>query len=433
MKMNRGANALRRLGRAVSAVILRIAIIAASLLVFDLVAYLFLPDIPSVVRIAPDYRHTHDLREGLLSAPEVALRYPRYYHIADDRLGFDIAPGAEGLAQIDNRRYQYRVFSNDLGCFSRHQRADYQTERPYVYFAGDSFTWGFAAYESKFATVWEELTGVLAAPCGVTHSGQRHQFDKFKRVVAAIGVMPAVVVVGFDGNDPANDAAYPHTTVIDGYLVDTVFVKNHALVPADRGRLERLVDSRIQDLQRISGSRRGLVVNFLKVFSLSANILNRSLHIGVDVARRLAITPTSSSPTGGDPLNESGDDLYTYFTAEDTRARYANDVRADSNKAAILRWRDDASQNGYRLIFLLIPWKEHIGDASYFAQVSSWMSANGVHFINLMPAVTQSGMSREQLYWEFDGHLNEAGNRMIGRYLAGIPELRPDARNQRRK
>jgi hypothetical protein len=415
------------MGPVVSVVVLRIAIVAATLLVFDLLAYLFLPDITGLVRIAPAYRHTKDLREGLLYTPDVALGYPRYYHVADDTLGFDIARGAEGLAQIDNRRYQYRVFSNDLGCFSRHQRADYQTQRPYVYFAGDSFTWGFAAYESKFATVWEELTGGLAAPCGVTHSGQRHQFDKFTRVVAAIGVMPAVVVVGFDGNDPANDAAYPHTTVIDGYLVDSVFVKNHVLVPADRGRLERIVDSRIQDLQRMSGSRRGLVVNFLKVFSLSANILNGALHSGVDAARRLAIKPTSPSRTEHDGLGEIGDDLYSYFTADDTRARYANDVRADSNKAAILRWRDHASQNGYRLIFLLIPWKEHFGDAGYFAQVTSWMSANGVQFIDLTAAVTQSSMRRDQLYWEFDGHLNEVGNRMLGRYLAGIPELKPHA------
>ena len=126
-------------------------------------------------------------------------------------------------------------------------------------------------------------------------------------------------------------------------------------------------------------------------------------------------------------MREIGDDLYSYFTADDTRDRYANDVRVDSNKAAILRWRDRASQNGYRLIFLLIPWKEHFGNARYFAQVASWMSANGVQFIDLMDAVTRSGMSRDQLYWEFDGHFNEAGNRMLGRYLAGIPELQPDA------
>ena len=410
-----------------SAVVLRIALVAASLLVFDVLAYLFLPDITGLGRIAPAYRHTRDLREGLLDTPDVALGYPRYYHIADDTLGFDIAPGAEGLAQIDNRRYQYRVFSNDLGCFSRHPRADYQTGRPYVYFAGDSFTWGFAAYESKFATVWEELTGVLAAPCGVTHSGQRHQFDKFARVVAAIGVMPAVVVVGFDANDPANDAAYPHTTVIDGYLVDTVYVKNHALVRADRGGLERLVDSRIEELKRISESPRGLVVNFFKVFSLSANILNRALDIGVDTTRRRATTPTSPSPTGHDVSSGLGDDLATYFTLDDTRARYATDARADANKAAILRWRDHANQNGYRLIFLLIPWKESFGDASYFAQVTSWMAANGVQFIDLTAAVRQSGMSRAQLYWEFDGHFNEAGNRLLGKYLAGISELKPDA------
>jgi hypothetical protein len=55
------------------------------------------------------------------------------------------------------------------------------------------------------------------------------------------------------------------------------------------------------------------------------------------------------------------------------------------------------------------------------------MTANGVSFIDLTPVVTQSGMSRDQLYWQFDPHFNEAGNRMLGTYLAGLPELKPGA------
>src|SRR5262249_55430278 len=264
---------------------------------------------------------------------------------------------------------------------SHHQRADYQTGRPYVYFAGDSFTWGYAAYSSKFATVWEELTGVLAAQCGVTHTGQRHQFDKFTRVVRAIGVMPAVVVVGFNATDPANDAAYPHTTVVDGYEVDTVYVKDKRLVRADRARLERFVDSSVQELRRKNNSRLGQVVNFLKVYSLSANILNRLLRDGAEVVRRMTAKPASAF-TEHDTQSQFGATLYTYFTADDTRSRYATDARADSNKAAILRWCDHAAENGYRLIFLLIPWKDHFGDTTFFTQVASWMSANGVSFID---------------------------------------------------
>ena len=399
-------------------------IVVVTLVAIDLVAYFGLPEIGGLTSVAPAYRHTKELRDGVLNAGALTRGYPRDYHIADDALGFDIAPNAEGLARIDNGRYQYRAFSNELSCFSRHRRADYQTGRRYVYFAGDSFTWGYAAHVSKFATVWEELTGVLAAQCGISHSGQRHQFDKFNRVVNAIGVMPAVVIVAFNGNDPANDAAYPHTTVIEGYLVDTVFVKDRRLVRADRAKLERAVESRVRDLKAANSSPRGRVVNFLKVYSLSANVLNRALDTAVD-AVRLRTTRPASAPTEHDALSDIGDNVYRYFTPRDTRNRYLSDTRAESNKAAILRWRDHAAQNGYRLIFLLIPLKESFGDTTYFAQVTSWMSANGVRFIDLTTAVTESGMSRDELYWQFDPHFNEAGNRMLGRYLAGIPDLRP--------
>jgi len=417
---------MRRIASVSSTAGQTIVIVLATLVVFDLLAYLLLPGTIGVAHFAPAYRHSRELRDGSLYAPEGAGRYPRYYHAADGMLGFDISPRTEGVARISNDQYQYHIFSNDLGCFSHHQRADYETGRPYVYFAGDSFTWGYAAYASKFATVWEKLTGVLAAQCGVTHTGQRHQFDKFNRVIQAIGVMPAVVVVGFNATDPANDAAYPHTTIIDGYEVDTVHVKDQRLVRADRSRLERFVGASVQDVQRKNRSTRGQVVNFFKVYSLSANILNRVLRNGADVVRRMTTT-RSSSLTERDARSEFGATLYTYFTADDTRNRYSTDRRADANKAAILRWRDHAAQNGYRLIFLLIPWKDHFGDRTYFAQVASWMTANGVSFIDLTPVVTQSGMSRDQLYWQFDPHFNEAGNRMLGTYLAGLPELKPGA------
>lgn len=403
-------------------------IAVATLVVIDLLAYLALPENNGLTSVAPAYRHTKELRDGVLNAGALTRGYPQHYHVADDTLGFDIAPDAEGLAQIDNGRYQYRAFSNDLGCFSRHQRADYRTGRPYVYFAGDSFTWGYAAYVSKFATVWEELTGSLAAQCGISHSGQRHQFDKFNRVVAAIGVMPAVVVVGFNGNDPTNDAAYPHTTVVEGYLVDTVVVKNGRLVRRDRAQLERAVELRVRELKAANSSRRGRIVNFFKVYSLSANILNRALDSGAAAVRRMTTKPGSAPMEHAAPYDPGRDNVYRYFTPDDTQHRYAGDVKADANKAAILRWRDHAAQNGYRLIFLLIPLKESFGDRTYFAQVTSWMSANGVQFIDLTTAVMQSGMSRDELYWQFDPHFNEAGNRMIGRYLAGIPDLRPGER-----
>src|SRR5262249_44932552 len=95
----------------------------------------------------------------------------------------------------------------------------------YIYFAGDSFTWGFARYENKFATRFEDMTGIPTAKCGVYGTGARHQFDKFLAVTRAIGHLPKSVVVGFHDNDVQDDYAFPTMTAIDGWGVPTVYVE----------------------------------------------------------------------------------------------------------------------------------------------------------------------------------------------------------------
>src|SRR5262245_5918955 len=104
---------MRRIAPVALAASRTVVIVVATLVVFDLIAYLVLPGSTGVARFAPAYRRTKELRDGSLYAPEGAGRYPRYYHMADGTLGFDISPRAEGVAWIDNGRYQYRIFSND--------------------------------------------------------------------------------------------------------------------------------------------------------------------------------------------------------------------------------------------------------------------------------------------------------------------------------
>jgi hypothetical protein len=98
------------------------------------------------------------------------LRY--YYKPVPDR-GFDIAEYASGYFAIEN--ISFPVFANSPGCFDKND-IDTFTSAPYVYFAGDSFTWGYAPYESKFVTRFEALTGIPTAKCGVKHTSTVHQF-----------------------------------------------------------------------------------------------------------------------------------------------------------------------------------------------------------------------------------------------------------------
>jgi hypothetical protein len=90
-------------------------------------------------------------------------------------------------------------------------------------FTSAAFTWGFAPYETKFATEFERPAGIKTAKCGVPDTGTRHEFEKFKLTIQRIGFLPSLVFVAFFENDLQNDYAYPHSTVIDGWLVDSAY------------------------------------------------------------------------------------------------------------------------------------------------------------------------------------------------------------------
>jgi len=150
----------------------QLALVVGTLIVIDVACYFFLPN--SVVAGFTDYR-VKPIRH-----PTIGGRgyYPRYYFVAHPTRGMDIGPNRRGMHQVDDLNYP--VWSNRFGCFDH----DWPTvPEGYVYFAGDSFTWGYTPYEEKFATLFEAKTGLPTLKCGVTHTGQAHQFDKFREIV----------------------------------------------------------------------------------------------------------------------------------------------------------------------------------------------------------------------------------------------------------
>ena len=69
--------------------------------------------------------------------------YPKDYFVAKADRGFDIKPTTQMTTdqwhQVEN--ISYRIWSNELGCFDR---AHPDLRSPFMYFAGDSYTWGYA-------------------------------------------------------------------------------------------------------------------------------------------------------------------------------------------------------------------------------------------------------------------------------------------------
>jgi hypothetical protein len=390
---------------------------AITLAVFDLLGYFLVP--ASYTGFAPSYRNTGLLAPAAPSQPALTRGYPRYYFRADDVLGFDISPGARATAEVDG--HPYEVFSNSLGCFDRNELRDFQARGEYVYFAGDSFTWGYAPYETKFTTVWERETGRLAAKCGVTHTGTLHQFEKFKRVANAIGKFPRTVFVAFYVNDPANDLAYPHTTVIGGYQVDTAYLKDGAIVRPHVAQIREVVEGSIRELEsRRAGWWDGLKTR-VWVYSLSANIVDRgAIAVGNALRPRPGSGTTRAQASPPAATARFGDTFYYSFSPEEMKTRYANDPRASASKEAIRQWKRHATDNSYRLVFLLLPPKDGFNDLDLFTQVKGWLDANQIEFVDLAYLFHRGGYKVEDLYWTLNGHWNESGNEVVGKLLATL-------------
>jgi hypothetical protein len=397
-----------------------VALVAATVLLFDIVAWFVVPE--ELTRFSHAYRKTQYLaaRPG---HPSLVRNDPRGYYRADDQLGFDIRPGARAVYEYGEGPQE--VFANSIGCFDRNELDGLRAAPQYHYFGGDSYTWGFAEYDSKFATVWEEATGKVAAKCGVTHTGTVAQFEKFKRVAAAVGRMPATVFVGFYVNDPANDAAFPHSTVVDGYMVDTAFLSGGRIVHPPVEEVKAVVAASVRELEAPMGAvERAKAAVW--VFSLTANLADRA-RIALRDASAPAATqspapkvemPPAAAGQQVRPTSRFGANLYYWYEPGTMKTSFAGDPRTQATRDAMLRWAAHARQNKYRLVFLLVPPRDSFDDPEFYGQVRGFLAAHGIEHLDFAPLFRSGGYSRRDLYYTRDAHWNATGNRVVGKLLA---------------
>jgi hypothetical protein len=379
-----------------------LALVVAAIAALDLMAWYALP--ARLAQLLPGYRQA--FFTGVTGGRG---KYPRGYFMAHPDRGFDIAPNARGEHFVEGLTYP--VWSNRYGCF------DDPWERPpksYVYFAGDSMTWGYSPYETKFATVFQARTGIDSVKCGVTHTGQLHQFGKFRDVAAQIGALPRKVFVGYFFNDTADDFAHPEATVERGWLTDTAYVDaDLQLVRVDRAWIARQVDEYLATRARESRAAKRLF-EYSFTAQVAAGVFGR-------VAALVA-------PPG--PL-----DVFARGTAPDGRAiydlNYLSRVQARSghlaygafeparrNQAALLEWQADADARGYELVVLLFE------NAEYYVEVRAFLDEHHIAYVDLPAAFRARGLRDDELYWPMDGHFSPYGNRMTGEILAELESRR---------
>lgn len=373
--------------------------IGVTLGLFDLGAFVFTPKTGLVV--FPAYKGVG----ARLSLQEAIRAYPRNYHIPDEQMGFDIAPNQPPTDFVMPDK-TVTIFSNELGCMDRNTLTLIQHAPSYEYITGDSFTWGYADYDAKYPSVYEIQANRVVAKCGITHSGQAHQFEKFQRVVKAIGHYPNRVIIGYFENDVINDYLYPHTTVIEGFQIDTVRVDDrYQVVQRNLGEVQNTI------LQSIEGKFNGTYKNLLhwmQTYSLSINLLS----FGVQKASSPINTETHSIR----PLFN----FYRLAHNVGIDQSYLSLPITEANRRAIARWASDAKAHSYELVFLLIPTKGGYAQSSSYPGLKEYLRGQQIRYINLATQFQQSGKSVDHFYWEHDGHWNNEGNTYVGNYLSQV-------------
>jgi hypothetical protein len=292
----------------------------------------------------------------------------------------------------------FSIFSNDVGCFDHYTIAEIKAAKTYDYFAGDSFAWGYGNYEQNIPSTYEKLSGRFTVKCGIIHSGQRHQFEKFQRTEKLIGHPPKRVILTFYENDVANDYAYPHTTVIDGYEVDTYKfdTSQFQLVPRDMNLIRQDI------LAGINPKSQSLPIQidaWLDQHSMTWNLLK----VGAKQAQGKELATIYGISEGVNYGKDKG-----YGTAEVTK----------KNREGLDLWINDAKKNHYELIMILIPPKIHHANTYFYGGLRQYLESKNIRYYDLTEPFYTSKKRSEELYWLNDGHLSNDGNIFVGKFLA---------------
>src|SRR5262249_8756412 len=148
----------------------------------------------------------------------------------------------------------------------------------------------------------------------------------------------------------------PHTTVIDGYLVDTVYLKDGVIVRPNIDDVRQTVEDSIHNLANAKVGWVDRLKTRVWVYSLSANIVNSgALAIGNAVRSRPDSVFLAAQGSPSSTMTRFGDSFYWFFSPNEVKTRYLSDPRANASKEAIGQWARHARDHSYKLVFLLFP------------------------------------------------------------------------------
>jgi hypothetical protein len=319
-----------------------------------------------------------------------------YYYTHPERV-IDISPDVkDGYLSFYGEKLSY--WSNELGCFDE----PYNGEKPYIYLAGDSITWGYAPFENKWGTIIEKTIGNRVLKCGVSATGTGHQYLKAEEIIGK-NPNPKIILVGyFAQNDVLDDYYFPQFIYRGGERRDN---PNPGKMPTEE--TYKIVDEKIKNYDEYctitAPSHPSL--QKIKCYLYRNSALYNLVSNGVKV-----ILGKSDKKDGS--IFPDPEDMY------------------EANFESILKFRGLAWENDSKLIFVMIPSREEVYPELFGKSVSKakskvmeFMDENDIEYINLESDFKDIANKRTELgvgnpgdlYWNIEWHPSVLGNLAISK------------------
>lgn len=321
---------------------------------------------------------------------------PQYYYAASRDTGYDISKNAA----TSTHRFSdasYPLWSNNLGCFDY----PYNNEQPYIYLAGDSFTWGFTPFEDKWGTVLESRVGQRVVKCGVPGSGTKQQYIKAQNILSTLP-NPSHIIVGYFANDKGDDAAFPNSLVYEGKLIKNLSGDPTLTYDQLEARLPQYAEWAQEYCMWNMPANPALqrVKCYLRMHSILYLLAQQTVKDIVPISMLRAVGIVNENP----PSVEVTDD------SEKTHLE---------NVAA---FKTLATAHRAKLLFILIPLQEDVyssATSTTYAAVTALLNEQGIEYFDPLAQFREAAnATTTSFYWPTDPHLNPIGNRLLGYVVA---------------
>jgi hypothetical protein len=355
-----------------------------------------------------------------LTCLEVALRFTSYrylltrdrhlrdYYQADPVKGFDIKPNVKSIPLSVDNRLEYRIWSNELGCFDE----PYHGEKKFMLLVGDSFTHSFAPFQDKWGTQIEKLLHYRVLKCGVTGYGTAQELEKAKEVIDRVKNKPQLIIVGYFWNDLNDDYCFPNLTVIDGFLVSTMNYKDPKTNQLDTEKLTKPYTW----WEKFFSGTYPLSVGEIIRYYLDQHLIIMNL-----------INDTLARVRPGEKVDYLKANKFMAFEPEERNRRFWQ-----QHFQNLKAFKDLAAADQANLLVVLIPTNLQVypflapqADLDLDRPnriLARFLNAQGIAFLDLLPlmrayadATPRSGLHPEKdLYWRHNSHWSIKGEHLAG-------------------